>query len=126
MNIISTLFVLLLHKTGDASDVQNQTSLFCSSLGLHYLCKKQTTSTAMETMKRTAELDRLSFTILAIEASAKKLGITPAEMRRRLERAGLIKNLIVDCYDTLHTESREAVANDVVEALENWERRRNG
>ena len=45
----------------------------------------------METMKRTAELDRLSFTILAIEASAKKLGITPAEMRRRLERAGLIK-----------------------------------
>ena len=30
----------------------------------------------METMKRTAELDRLSFTILAIEASAKKLGIT--------------------------------------------------
>ncbi|UKI24145.1 MAG: DUF3791 domain-containing protein [Bacteroidales bacterium] len=80
----------------------------------------------METMKRTAELDRLSFTILAIEASAKKLGITPAEMRRRLERAGLIKNLIVDCYDTLHTESREAVANDVVEALKNWERRRNG
>lgn len=80
----------------------------------------------METMKRTAELDRLSFTILAIEASAKKLGITPAEMRRRLERAGLIKNFIVDCYDTLHTESREAVANDVVEALKNWERRRNG
>ena len=32
-----------------------------------------------------------------------------------------LKNLIQDCYDTLHTESREAVANDVVEALRNWE-----
>lgn len=28
-----------------------------------------------------------------------------------------LKNLIQDCYDTLHTESREAVAIDVVEAL---------
>ena len=40
----------------------------------------------------------------------------------RLERVGLVKSLIQDCYDTLHTESREAVANDVVEALKNWER----
>ena len=49
-------------------------------------------------------------------------GIAPSEMRRRLERVGLVKSLIQDCYDTLHTESREAVANDVVEALKNWER----
>ena len=74
MNIISTLFVLLLHKTGGASGKKFEQALFFP-LGLHYLCKKQTTSTAMETMKRTAELDRLSFTILAIEASAKKLGL---------------------------------------------------
>ncbi len=46
----------------------------------------------------------------------------PWEMRRRLDKVGLIKSLIQDCYDTLHTESREAVANDVVEALKNWER----
>ena len=44
-------------------------------------------------------------------------------MRRRLDKVGLIKNLIQDCYDTLHTESREAVANDVIEALKNWERK---
>ena len=50
------------------------------------------------------------------------MGISPSEMRRRLERVGLVKSLIQDCYDTLHTESREAVANDVVEALKNWER----
>lgn len=68
------------------------------------------------------EFDRLAFTVLAIETSAKKMGISPSEMRRRLDRVGLIKNLIQDCYDTLHTESREAVANDVIEALQNWER----
>ncbi len=76
----------------------------------------------METMKRTPEFDRLAFTVLAIEASAQKMNIPPSEMRRRLEKVGLIKSLIQDCYDTLHTENREAVANDVVEALKNWEK----
>ena len=71
---------------------------------------------------KSPEFDRLAFTVLAIEASARKMGIPPWEMRRRLEKVGLIKSLIQDCYDTLHTESREAVANDVVEALKNWER----
>ena len=76
----------------------------------------------MEMTPRTPEFDRLAFTVLAIEASAQKMGISPSEMRRRLERVGLVKSLIQDCYDTLHTESREAVDNDVVEALKNWER----
>lgn len=76
----------------------------------------------MEMTPRTPEFDRLAFTVLAIEVSAQKMGISPSEMRRRLERVGLVKSLIQDCYDTLHTESREAVANDVVEALKNWER----
>lgn len=73
-------------------------------------------------MRKSEEYDRLAFTVLAIEASAQKMGISPSEMRRRLENVGLIKSLIQDCYDTLHTESREAVANDVVEALKNWEK----
>lgn len=73
-------------------------------------------------LKGSPEFDRLAFTVLAIEASAQKMGISPSEMRRRLEKVGLIKSLIQDCYDTLHTESREAVANDVVEALKNWEK----
>ena len=74
-------------------------------------------------LKSDPEFDRLAFTVLAIEASAQKMGISPSEMRKRLDKVGLIKSLIQDCYDTLHTESREAVANDVVEALKNWERK---
>ena len=33
-----SLLALSFHKIGCASEEQNQTSLFCSSLGLHYLC----------------------------------------------------------------------------------------
>ena len=73
-------------------------------------------------LKGSPEFDRLAFTVLAIEASAQKMGVSPSEMRRRLDKVGLIKNLRQDCYDTLHTESREAVANEVIEALKNWER----
>ena len=50
------------------------------------------------------------------------MNIPPSEMRRRLDKVGLIKSLIQGCYDTMHTESREAVANSVVEALRNWEK----
>ena len=74
-------------------------------------------------LKSDPEFDRLAFTVLAIEDSAEKIGIWTSEMRKRLDKVGLIKSLIQDCYDTLHTESREAVANDVVEALKNWERK---
>ena len=73
--------------------------------------------------KSDPEFDRLAFTVLAIEASAQKMGISPSEMRKRLDKVGLIKSLIQYCYDTLHTERREAVASDVVEALKNWERK---
>lgn len=43
---------------------------------------------------KTPEMDRLAFTVLAIEASAQKMNISPSEMRRRLDKVGLIKNLI--------------------------------
>ena len=40
------------------------------------------------------EFERLAFTVLAIEASAQKMGISPSEMRKRLDKVGLIKSLI--------------------------------
>lgn len=45
----------------------------------------------MEMTPRTPEFDRLAFTVLAIEASAQKMNISPSEMRRRLDKVGLIK-----------------------------------
>ena len=46
-------------------------------------------------LKSTPEFDRLAFTVLAIEASAKKMGISPSEMRRRLDKVGLIKSCLL-------------------------------
>lgn len=90
--------------------------VICRSTGkLEYMDNKRQ-------MEKSDDHDRLAFTVLAIEASAQKMHISPTEMRRRLDKVGLIKSLIQDCYDTLHTESCEAVANDVVEALRNWEK----
>jgi hypothetical protein len=37
-SFLSSLLALSLHKIGGGSEEQNQTSLFCSSLTLHYLC----------------------------------------------------------------------------------------
>ena len=60
---------------------------------------------------RQAEIgDKIHFAVMAIEASAKEMSISPMEMRRRL-----------DCYDVMHTQSLRHVAEDVVEALRNWE-----
>ena len=49
-------------------------------------------------LKSDPEFERLAFTVLAIEASAQKMGISPSEMRKRLDKVGLIKSLIQDCY----------------------------
>lgn len=36
-------------------------------------------------LKSAPEFERLAFTVLAIEASAQKIGISPSEMRKRLD-----------------------------------------
>ena len=67
---------------------------------------------------RQAEIgDKIHFAVMAIEASAKKMRISPMEMRRRLEKVGLVRRLLLDCYDVMHTQS----LRNVVEALRNWE-----
>ena len=38
-------------------------------------------------LKSDPEFDRLAFTVLAIEASAQKMGISPSETRKRLDKA---------------------------------------
>ena len=63
---------------------------------------------------------------MAIEAGAKKMGISPMDMYQRMEKVNLVKRLLLDCYDVMHTQSLKHVAEDVVEALLNWEAREGG
>lgn len=70
-----------------------------------------------------ADVASINFAVMAVEASAQHLGVTPTEMYRRLSDVGLVKNLLLDCYDVMHTLSIKQVAEDVAEALVNWEKK---
>ena len=61
----------------------------------------------------------MEFVIFAIESAARKLGI-PA-LYNRLEKLNLIRQYLISGYDMLHTQSREYIADTLVETLENWE-----
>lgn len=66
-------------------------------------------------------ITQAQFTALAIGATAKDMGITATELYNRLKRVGLIRRLLIDCYDVLHTESINGVIWNVKDALKNWE-----
>ncbi|MBR6601880.1 MAG: DUF3791 domain-containing protein [Bacteroidaceae bacterium] len=65
--------------------------------------------------------EQLHFAILAIEAAAKKMNVSPGEMQQRLSAQNLIESYIVKYYDVFHTMSLEHVAEDTIEALLKWE-----
>ena len=71
-------------------------------------------------------LTQTQFATLAIGATAKRMGISTTELFNRLKRQGLVRRLLLDCYDTLHTESIEGVVWNVQEALKNWEAKEGG
>ena len=65
--------------------------------------------------------EELHFSVLAIEAAAKKMNISPGEMQRRLKAQNLIDDYIIKYYEVFHTMSLEHVAEDAIEALLRWE-----
>ena len=65
--------------------------------------------------------EQLHFAVLAIEAAAKKMNVSPSEMQQRLNAQNLIESYIVKYYDVFHTMSLEHVAEDTIEALLKWE-----
>ena len=75
----------------------------------------------MEGIPRTHESDVLQYCIIAIETAARKMGIAPSELIERLEKQGLIDSHLIGYYDTLHTQSAEYIADDIIETLYNYE-----
>ena len=75
----------------------------------------------MEGAPRTHESDVMHFSVIAIETAAKKLNITPNVLVQRLEKHNLIESRLFRFYDTLHTQSADYVADDIIETLSNYE-----
>ena len=61
--------------------------------------------------------EELHFSVLAIEAAAKKMKISPGEMQRRLKAQNLIDNYIVKYYEVFHTMRLGHVADEVILTL---------
>lgn len=65
----------------------------------------------------------MAFVATCIETTARQSGIDYAEIFQRMERVGMIDNYILPNYETLHSESREVLAERLMECLKNWEER---
>ena len=57
------------------------------------------------------------FASSCVEAAARRKQVTAVEMYQRMKRVELFRDVIYPCYDTLHTQSRDIVTEDVLEAL---------
>ena len=76
-------------------------------------------------MERLIEIPQMqivmAFVATSIEATARLLNTSYKEVYKRMNRVGLIENYIVPYYETLHSESRENLAQGMVECLKIWE-----
>ncbi|MDO4510900.1 MAG: DUF3791 domain-containing protein [Bacteroidales bacterium] len=59
-----------------------------------------------------------------IEATARVLGVPYQEVFSRMKRLNMIEGYIYPNYETLHTESRENVAQDMIECMNRWEKKK--
>ena len=67
------------------------------------------------------ELVRMAFVATCIETTARYLNTYYREVFERMERIGMIDDYILPNYEPLHSESREVLAERLVECLNNWE-----
>ena len=62
----------------------------------------------------------MAFVATCIETTARQSGIDNTEIFQRKESVGMIDNYILPNYETLHSESREVLAERLMECLKNW------
>ena len=63
----------------------------------------------------------LTFISTCVEATARTLGVSYIDVFKRMQRLGIIENYIYPNYETLHTESRENIAMDMIDCMNAWE-----
>ena len=64
----------------------------------------------------------MAFAASCIDSVARAVGSTPEEMFKRMDKVNLIDDYILRHYGVLHTESRQHVTEDVLQALEEYEK----
>ena len=78
-------------------------------------------------MKNVVEISRtqvvMTFIATCVETTARFLNTSYKEVYQRMKRVNLIERFILPHYETLHSESRENLAEVLVECMNNWEER---
>ena len=79
-------------------------------------------------MKNVIEISRtqviMTFVATCVETTARFLNTSYKEVYQRMKRVGLIDQFILPHYETLHSESRDNLAEVLVECMNNWEERK--
>ena len=61
----------------------------------------------------------LEFTVFCIENVAEHLGLKGEEIYTLLAvKSDILDNYIIPCYDTLHTQGKEYIVDDIVDCME--------
>ena len=76
-----------------------------------------------EFIKISKEQIIMAFVATCIETTARYLGTDYNEVYSRMNKVGMIENYILPNYEPLHSESREILAERLIECLENWEKK---
>jgi hypothetical protein len=65
----------------------------------------------------------MAFVATCVETLARQTNSNYMDVYKRMERVGLIESYILPNYETLHCESREVLAERLLECLDNWEKK---
>ena len=61
----------------------------------------------------------LAFAVFCIEYVAEKLKVKGNEAYKLLaEKSDILDNYIIPCFDALHTQGKEYIVNDLIEAMQ--------
>jgi len=66
----------------------------------------------------------MAFVATCIEATARLLNVSYKDVYQRMKKVGIIEDYIIPHYEALHSESRENLAEGIVECLNNWEEKK--
>ena len=66
----------------------------------------------------------MAFVATCVETTARYLNVSYKEVFQRMEKVRLIDDYIIPNYEPLHSESREVLAERIVECLESWEKKK--
>ena len=63
-------------------------------------------------------IKELQFAVFCIENTAEYLGLSGDEIYKLLaEQSDILDNYIIPCSDSLHTQGKEYIVNDIVEVM---------